>query len=363
MSSPADVPDSAPDVPPVPPAPDLAPVLLPAAATGVGSMPGSSPREALRIVLGELAELAYLPELPARGAGADLVGRGVALLADLHGDVQPSGWRFVPGPGRDERRAISWLAEDLDVLEELATGWSEQLKLQVAGPVTLASSVELPRGGLAARDPGARRDIAGSLAEGVVAHVADVRRRLPTARLVLQLDEPLLPTALAGHLPTASGFGALPALEAWEAEEALRAVIAAAKVPVVVHCCAPSVPVGLLRRAGALGVSLDATLLAERDDEVLGEAVDAGTRLLLGTVPALPPAANQGLSVVPSSVSLVRRLWHRLGFAPAALPDVVTVTPTCGLAGATPAWAVRALGDAREAARRLADDPEESARG
>ena len=333
------------------------------AATGIGSMPGENFTEALRVVSGSLPDLPHLPELPARGAGADLVGRGVALLAELHGDVQPSGWRLVPGPGRDERRAVGWLAEDLDALQELAEGWSGPLKLQVAGPVTLAASVELFRGGLAFGDPGARRAIAASLAEGVMVHLADVRRRLPSASLVLQLDEPLLPSALAGRLPTVSGWGALPALEEWEAEEALRTVLSAAAVPGVVHCCAPAVPVPLLRRAGALGVSLDASLLTERDDEALGEAVEAGVRLLLGSVPSTAPSDGTTSSVVDASVSSVRRTWHRLGFDPARLAAVVTVTPTCGLAGATPSWAVSALRAAREAARQLADQPEERARG
>ncbi|HEY6276391.1 MAG TPA: methionine synthase, partial [Streptosporangiaceae bacterium] len=38
-----------------------------ASATGVGSMPGTDPAEALRIILGELPGLPHLAELPARG--------------------------------------------------------------------------------------------------------------------------------------------------------------------------------------------------------------------------------------------------------------------------------------------------------
>ena len=64
-------------------------------ATGVGSMPGTDVREAMRVVLGELPDLPHLPELPGRGVGADLTGRTVGLLLDLHAEVQPSGWRFV----------------------------------------------------------------------------------------------------------------------------------------------------------------------------------------------------------------------------------------------------------------------------
>ena len=103
-------------------------------ATGVGSMPGTLAREAATLVFGELPELPHLVELPERGPGADLVGRGAGLLVDLHVDLQPSGWRLVDRAGLDERRAVSWLDEDLDALEEAAQGWTGPLKVQVAGP-------------------------------------------------------------------------------------------------------------------------------------------------------------------------------------------------------------------------------------
>lgn len=41
----------------------------PASATGVGSLPGTDPAEALRLVFGELPDLPHLTELPARGPG------------------------------------------------------------------------------------------------------------------------------------------------------------------------------------------------------------------------------------------------------------------------------------------------------
>ena len=90
-------------------------------ATGVGSLPGEDPLEAARLVLGELP-IPYLPELPGRGWHADLAGRGAALLADLHVDVQPTGWRITPRPSRDGRRAKDLLARDLDALEDELEG-------------------------------------------------------------------------------------------------------------------------------------------------------------------------------------------------------------------------------------------------
>src|SRR5690606_19205936 len=56
-------------------------------ATGVGSLPYDDPREATRVVLGELPDLPHLPELPGRGPGADMIGRAAAILAELAVDL------------------------------------------------------------------------------------------------------------------------------------------------------------------------------------------------------------------------------------------------------------------------------------
>ncbi|MFD0823957.1 methionine synthase, partial [Micromonospora zhanjiangensis] len=45
----------------------------------------------------------------------------------------------------------------------------------------------------------------------------------------------------------------------------------------------------------------------------------------------------------------------RLGFPPARLATQVVVTPTCGLAGATPEYARAVLTACRDAGRRLAE--------
>ncbi len=334
-------------------------------ATGVGSMPGTDVREAMRIVVGELSDLPHLSELPGRGVGADLTGRTVGLLLDLHAEVQPSGWRFVDSAGRDERRAVALLGEDLDALEELAADWTGPLKLQVAGPWTLASTIELRYGDKALADVGACRDLAVSLAEGLAEHVRDVQRRVPGARLLVQLDEPALPGVLAGSVPTASGFGRLRAVEPERVAAAVRTVFDALPSDVVrvVHSCAPGVPLALLVRAGAGALSIDAHLLARDQDEELGTAVEAGTHLLLGVLDPLSRAdrvgaeEDEGVSEAAATVAPVRALWHRLGLPADSLP-AVGLTPTCGLAGTSPAGARSALAAVRDAGRRLSEDPD-----
>ena len=319
------------------------------AATGIGSLPGTDPVEAVRLVLGTLPDLPFLPELPARGPHADLAGRSAALLADLPVDLQPAGWRLTSGRSRDAARARDLLSYDLDALQEAADR-PPALKVQCAGPWTLAALLELPRGDRVLADPGAVDDLAQSLTEGLSRHLADLASRLPGTRLVLQLDEPSLPAVLAAGIPTASGFGRLRAPSTDRARAILATVLQQDVADTVVHCCAPHVPVELIRRAGADAVSLDATLLTPRDDDALGEAVEGGTGLLLGVV-----AAVDGTLDLRAATAAVEQIWRRLGQPPEALPASVVVTSTCGMAGATPGHARRALEASAEIARRLGE--------
>ncbi|MFE5541030.1 methionine synthase [Streptomyces sp. NPDC056492] len=325
-----------------------------AGATGVGSLPGGDAREAAKTATGSFEDFPYLPELPARGPGADMIGRSLGLLVDMYAHVEPSGWRISDRPGRDSKRARSWLGEDLDALEEFTQGYQGKLKVQAVGPWTLATALELHGGEAVLQDAGACRDLAGSLAEGLRDHLADVRKRIPGAEVVLQLDEPSLTAVLLGRVRSASKYRTYRAVDRQVVEGALRELFAVHDGEVVVHSCAPEVPFGLLRRAGATGVSFDFSLLTEREDDAIGEAVESGTKLFAGVV----PGTDAPLSDPGGSVMGVRKLWRRLGLAPGTLAESVVVTPACGLAGASPAYARAAQAHCARAARSLADNPE-----
>src|SRR5258707_13911453 len=101
-------------------------------ASGVGSMPGTNPDEAAAVILGELPNLPFLPELPARGPGADLVGRTAALLVGLPVETTAAGWRLAERRGRDLGRAIGMLEADLDGMTVAAAGCTGAFKLQFA---------------------------------------------------------------------------------------------------------------------------------------------------------------------------------------------------------------------------------------
>lgn len=330
-------------------------------ATGVGSMPGEGQdayEEALRVVLGELTPdrhgLPHLPEVPGRGPTATITGRGLAVMAELGADLQPAGWRLTDAPGVDHRRARSLLAQDLDALEEQAAGYAGAFKVQVAGPWTLAATVERPRGDKVLADVGARRELAQALAEGVRAHVADVRRRLPGVdRLVVQVDEPALPAVLGGQVPTASGFHRHRSVDLPQASQALEWVIEAisdAGAEPWVHGCAAAMPWGMLRGAGARGLSGDLSTLSAADHDALAEALEAGGTVALGVVPSLDPAESPGDAQVTESVL---RWLDMLGLDPAEVGDRLVLTPACGFAGASPTWPRRALSLLRTAAGHL----------
>ena len=263
--------------------------VAPAAATGIGSLPGVHTREWSITLAGELPDLPHVPELPGRGPGADMIGRTAGLLAavapDLAVATTPSGWRFTSSPGREMARAQSWLGEDLDGIEEALAGRAGILKAQLVGPWTLAAMIEMRTGERAVRDHGACRDLAGALAEASVRHIADLRRRLPGARIILQFDEPALPTVLAGGVSTASGMATYRSVDVQRAQLLLGQVFSAAHdagaVPGV-HCCDARAPIDLLRRSGAEMLSVDPAVLAEDQEESLGAAVEAGLLILLG---------------------------------------------------------------------------------
>ena len=342
----------------------------PAAATSIGSLPGTSAMEAARVIVGELPDLIHVPELPARGPGADMIGRTAGLVSavasDLGLETTPTGWRFAGGSGRPMRRAQSFLGEDLDALEEAAEGYAGTVKCQVAGPWTLAAAIELRSGERSLRDPGAVWELAEALADAIALHVADLRRRLPGApEILVQVDEPALPAALAGRIGTASGLSSYRAVAPPDAERVLSRVLASAAAAGAipgVHCCGDEPPLGLLRASGARFVSLDMTRLEfdTRLDQSLGELWESGVGILAGSVPAIGQADR--LSDERASAPL-RSVLSRLGLTDPRLLPRVAVTPSCGLAGATPVWTRIALSACRAVGSVVRDDHPEDDSG
>ncbi|MBS4726984.1 methionine synthase [Mycobacterium sp. SM1] len=329
-----------------------------ATGSGTGSWPGTSPREAAEIVVGELAgALAHIVELPARGVGADVIGRAGALLVDVAIDTVPRGYRIAARPGKVTRRAVSLLEEDVDALEEAwelagLRGGGHAIKVQAPGPITLAAELELANGHRAITDPGAVRDLAASLAEGIAAHRAAVARRLDTP-VAVQFDEPSLAAAVGGRL---TGVTALTPVEPIEETDALAMLdTCAAGGEVLLNACGSAIPWDLLQRSTIGAVSVQAATLQNADLDGIAEFVESGRTIVLGVVAATDPPRRPSVEQIAGAVAAV---IDRLGFARSALADRVGVTPAGGLAAATPQWARNAIRLAREAAEVFAQDPD-----
>ncbi|AXB44518.1 methionine synthase [Amycolatopsis albispora] len=320
-------------------------------------MPGTDVAEAAAVIFGELADFPHEPELPARGVGADLLGRTAALLVDLAVEVVPSGYRVAARPGHDHRRAVDLRRWDIDALQE-AAGRPAVLKAQVAGPWTLGAGIELPRGHRVLTDRGALREFTDSLLEGLRAHVAELSARTG-AKVVVQLDEPTLPAILAGSLSTPSGYGTVPAVPEPEARELLARMIDGVRSitgqPVIVHCCHRRPPFALLRAAGAGAIAFDLTAvdLSSAVLDELGETWDSGVELFLGLTPATETETNLRAVARPAL-----ELADRLGFNRSILAERAVATPVCGLAGASADWMRRALSLTRDLAKAFAEPPE-----
>ena len=224
------------------------------------------------------------------------------------------------------------MSADLDAMEEVLDGYAGLLKVQLAGPWTLAATIEQPHSlKVALADPGLVADLASSLAEGAAAHVAEVAKRIPKATILVQLDEPALPAVLHGAVPTPSGLSRVRAVEDEAARDRLHEVIAATPQYTVVHCCARDLPFGLIMSAGADAVSFDPSQLKRGDFDGFAEAAEAGLGLLIGALPTTGPATapkegeqqarrsgrDERERPTPSDTAkIVRDLWRKMDLPP-----------------------------------------------
>ena len=344
-------------------------------ATARGGWPGTDPLEATRIIRGELGDphLPFLMELPARGPGADALGRTAALLVDLAVDVQPHGWRLVPRAGKDHRRAVSLLGQDLNALADVAgmeESPSRQLKISLRGPLSLAAGLYLHNGERALSDAGARRELLQSLTAGAAAFVARAREAAPGADVVVELEEPDIADVLGGTIPTASGYRTLRSVSATEVSQSWHAIISALgdagaaqtvlRLPETGRSAALRAgarsPFALALEAGAHGAALPAAGLTGADWEDIAEAVESGKALWLG----LPlPGDNAEPPQVTALVDGVLRPWTKIGLGTALLP-ALRLTPAADLAGAAPSSARRVLTRLTQTAQALTQVAAES---
>ncbi|MFT4125240.1 MAG: vitamin-B12 independent methionine synthase [Gordonia sp. (in: high G+C Gram-positive bacteria)] len=327
--------------------------------TGAGSMPGTDPAAAAAIVNGEL-DLAHLPVLPARGIGADLIGRMAAILVDLPIDSSTWGYRLGAKGSSVTRRARGFLSADLDAVEEIwdgagFLGMSRPFTVTAAGPFTLAASLELPNGHKVIRDRGAWRDLAASAAEGLGTLVGDLRRRLG-AQVLLQLDEPLVGAVLDGAVTPLTRLDPIAPLPAPEVADVLASVIAQVGVPAILRGGAtPRWELADRLPGVAQSVDVRTSTLPTATFDGIGRLIERGDVLVAGV---LDPA-RVGAPLDTETLALrVAAVTDRIGLPRKVLSDNVIVTPTTGLADVSAAWATRVLAACAKTGELLATDPD-----
>jgi hypothetical protein len=288
----------------------------------------------------------FLPELPARGPGTDMVARALGLIDQLAFEDGPFGWRTAAHPSREQRRARARLGDDLELAAERLEGRSGDWHVSLTGPWTLSALVGRGSGELLLADAGACRDLAQAWLEAVANWCDRIQRLIPGVRLSLQVDEPMLPMVAVGAVGTASGWRrhrpvppdrlveGYAGLSDWAERTGLAQT--------VLHCCAPGLNCGDLGRAGFSAVSCDLANLGG-DDDGLAQFYEAGGSLWLGAVPTDQPDRRVSLDQIRPGVLA---LLDRLGIDPAQ--GRLWLTPACGLAGFK-------LTEALATARLLAD--------
>ncbi len=297
--------------------------------TAAGSLPGSDFRGSLGAMTDLLPDMLPLPELPLRGVGSSMVGRALGLIDGLAFDLQPAGWRLTSGADAEHRRARSQWRFDLDDAEELLQGFEGVLKVAVAGPWTLAASVERPTGDRLLADHGARRELAQALAEGVSLLFADLTQRLPAVTLRLQVDEPLLVSVADGRVPTASGFSRHRRVHAPELSSTLE-TFTSLNSGAILHCCGPGQWLPLARSAGFIAASLDLGLFEEpRRREDVGQWLSDGGTVVAGVVDSARPRLQPADQLVTRALGFLRPM----GLDPDLLRAQVILGTSCGLAG------------------------------
>lgn len=324
------------------------------------------------MILGETGDLVHLPQLPDRGLGSDAIGRSAALLEGIHVDRGPRSWIMTARPQLETRRATDQIERDLEICEEVWADKARAIKIQVTGPWTLAAQIELANGHRVITDRGALRDLTQSLVDGIRGHAEYVARNIKTGhrremftelaspRIILQIDEPMLPEIIAGDLAGASEFEEIAAVHSADVAQRLHEMIGGLRGGIISQV--------LLNQTGyipewevARGSGADTVLVtldqvrghAQKDG--FGQAISEDLRLGLGVT--RPGDQVDELGNNPRELAVrIARFFAELGLDPALLASQVDVHPRTGIRAGTIVEAAGAYRMARVVAEMLERD-------
>lgn len=323
-------------------------------ASARGEFPGSQMLDAIYRVRGELGapHLPFLPLLSQRGYAATQLARTLCCLEGLTADGTASGWRVRQGRSEELERARSLFSSDINALADVVGGEKAALAapyhLSLMGPISLAASVYLSNGELLLADPGARRDLLQSFVEGLQVQLDALEEASQGAPLILQLEEPLLGQALAGSIPTSSGYRTHRHLPRQEAEAALAALHRelSSRVEGLVYRLEPDLPFELFSSMDGVALSLEGSDVSTW--EMCARLLEADKQLWLG----LQNPAH--FAPVAERAGWFLKNWRTVGL-PLERLGQVTITETAGLDALTPDRATRVLEHLTEVARAVAE--------
>jgi len=310
----------------------------------MGGMPHADPQGCVDAAVEACPELPFWPTRPLAVAAEEMirqwslglpgVGERERMLARAGGGagVRPVWVGRDRAPGRPglPAQAVGTLEPFVRALRRRPGGW---LKLQAAGPVTLALAMD-SGGQEALTVPSARGPLTLGYAARVRSLVTRVREALPDWKVVLVLDEPSLGHPLVAARPQL-------ALELWRTLGSTGADVTG------LHCCATP-PWSLVLDLDPQLVSFDAIRDgdAATDDPAFRRLVEGGTAVAWGLIPAAGTAGGAGDQGADPDAIAERLLDLVEWTAGDYLPEVLArslVTPTCGLASLSEAEATRRL--------------------
>jgi hypothetical protein len=320
-------------------------VLVGGTPSAIGSLPHTDPAEAARLALQLHPELPTAPSLPARspaegmlaqvasGMGGVSFGADGGLVVDRRRLAPPAEGTGLDGDAWGGIRAFLRTAAD--------DGRTGPIKLQVTGPVTLGLALVA-----AGAKPAKALAVAGAtVGNRVKALVAEATVTLPTAPLVLVLDEPGLTAVGDPSFP----FGVDDTIDVLSG--GLASIGSAAMSGV--HCCGPT-DWRLVLEAGPdlLSMPIDDAIVG--DAAVLGGFLDRGGWIAWGAVPTDRPLGDRE-DIHWRRLTAVWCDLSRDGCDPLLLRTQALLTPACGLALHRPEQVTPVYALVRRLAERVQD--------
>lgn len=314
------------------------PRIEPATATSIGSLPHSDAAEAVSLVLAEHPALPAVPQLSAHDPMESILGQVALSLTGA--TVGFGGVLEIANPDvvdviDSDPTGRGW--SGMDAFLAATSGRRDAVKLQVAGPVTVA--LALVREGVSAdRAMRVAAAATGAVAEKTTKRVTG---NLPGAPIVAFLDEPGLTSMGRSDFPFAID----------EVVDLLAGTLASfGSADTGVHCCGPA-DWHVVAAAGPTILSLPAEPLGESAPAIAAH-LDQGGWVAWGAVPTDRPI---GTNPDPQWRALIE-LWCELtqnGCDPVRLRRQALITPACGLAGHGESQAHLVLDLTRQIAERV----------